>query len=77
MPPHPSLLERTAQDGGPQKSQILKGCPQPHLEGAPDGRGFGDPIRIDPSQNPQTTGNILCILIEFSDKAGTSQCRVF
>lgn len=77
MPPHPSLVERMAQDGGPQKSQILKGCPQPHLEGAPDGRGFGDPIRIDPSRNSQTTGNILCILIEFTDKAAQVNAEYF
>lgn len=68
MPPHPSLLERVAAENGAQKMQILKGCPQPQLAGSPDGRGFGDPIRIDPTLNPQTAGNILCILIEFSDK---------
>ncbi len=77
MPPHPSLLEQTEHVGDAQKSQILKGCPHPHLAGAPDGRGFGEPLRIDPLANPQVTGNILCILIEFSDKPAQASAEYF
>ena len=76
MPPHPSLLEKTAKDGV-QTAPLMRSCPQPHLDGAPDGRGFGDPVRIDPSKSPQTSGNILCILIEFSDKPASASAVFF
>lgn len=77
MPPHPSLLERTARDGDPQFSSIPKGCPQLHLDGAPNSRGYGEPLRIDPSKSPMLTGNILCILIEFSDKPASAAATYF
>ncbi|MGB5105080.1 MAG: M6 family metalloprotease domain-containing protein [Candidatus Zixiibacteriota bacterium] len=77
MPPHPSLLEKMAHDGDAQAAPLMRSCPQPHLAGAPDGRGLGDPIRIDPASNPQTSGNILCILIEFSDKPATATAVSF
>ncbi len=67
MPPHPSLLEKLQADQ-PALQSLPKTCPQPHLEGAPNGRSFGDPIRLIPG-SPAVSGKILCVLIEFSDKA--------
>ena len=78
MPPSPSLVERVSHESGAQAAAILKGCPQPHLEGAPDGRGFGEPLMLNgPNAAPMTNGNILCVLIEFSDKPAQTSAVYF
>ncbi len=77
MPPHPSLLENSGKDGHPELSPAHKHCPQPTpLAGSSDGRGFGEPLRFGPTA-PTATGNILCILIEFSDKAALASAVSF
>lgn len=77
MPPHPSLLESQDRDGRPELSPLHRVCPQPTpLAGSPDGRGFGAPLRFGGAA-PTATGNILCILIEFSDKAAQATAVSF
>ena len=68
MPPYPGMLEQRGLKGDPQFQSSIRTCPQPApVPGSSDGRGFGEPLSFG-SQSPNSTGNILCVLIEFSDK---------
>lgn len=76
MPPHPDLIETTAA-GEDEQSDVLRACPHGMLkQRAPQPAPGYEPLHLNPS-SPNTTANILVVLIEFSDKPAQVNATFF